>query len=223
MVYYVSSAEGVFFIVFLSSNKSHISSGKRALMEEDKTEVNADYSKGLIMKKKKQKNSNKLKRKSSKKTKSGKRKNNGKIKKSKNKKKNRKVNKNNKKKMKKNKKNKERKKMRKVKKRRKIKKRKNKQDSSDECKDVECLNTMVQVLRMNRDAVTNFLKQRKRLVSRISLLSNKASKNNKTNASLSHLEDALGGSTTLKSSSPICGGRYNSTSATQVNLLFLKI
>merc|ERR1712045_42987 len=100
MVYYVSSAEG-----------------KRALMEEDKTEVNADYSKGLIKKKKKQKNSNKLKRKSSKKTKSGKRKNNGKIKKSKNKKKNRK----------------ERKKKRKVKKRRKIKKRKNKQDSSDEC------------------------------------------------------------------------------------------
>merc|ERR1711926_60587 len=76
MVYYVSSAEG-----------------KRALMEEDKTEVNADYSKGLLMKKKKQKNSNKLKRKSSKKTKSGKRKNYGKIKKSRNKKKNRKANK----------------------------------------------------------------------------------------------------------------------------------
>merc|ERR1711973_51956 len=113
MVYYVSSAEG-----------------KRALMEEDKTEVNADYSKGLLMKKKKQKNSNK-KRKNSKKTKSGKRKNNGKIKKSRNKKKNRKVNKNKKKKIKKKKKKKEKKKK---KKKKKVKKRKNKQDSSDECK-----------------------------------------------------------------------------------------
>ena len=95
------------------------------------------------------------------------------------------------------------------------------QVSSEECQDVECLNTLVQVLRMNRDSVTNFLKQRKRLVSRISLLANKASKNNKTNASLDHLADALGGSTTLKSSSPICGGRYNSTSATQVKLSLL--
>ena len=101
------------------------------------------------------------------------------------------------------------------------KKRMGKQNSTESCQDVECLNTLVQVLRMNKDAVTNFLKQRKRLVSRLAILASKADKSNKVNASLTHLTDALGGSTALKINSPICGGRYNSSSATEVNIRFL--
>ena len=43
-------------------------------------------------------------------------------------------------------------------------------------------------------------------------------KSNKTNASMSSLANSLGGTTALKSSSPICSGRYNSSTAEEVSV-----
>ena len=85
-----------------------------------------------------------------------------------------------------------------------------------QCQDVECLNTLLQVTKINRDTVKNFLRQRKRMVARLGVIENKVKKSNKTSTSMSTLANALGGSSAVKSSSPICGGRYNSTTATDV-------
>ena len=85
-----------------------------------------------------------------------------------------------------------------------------------QCQDVECLNTLLQVTKINRDTVKNFLRQRKRMVARLGVIENKVNKSNKTSTSMSTLANALGGSSAVKSSSPICGGRYNSTTATDV-------
>ena len=103
------------------------------------------------------------------------------------------------------------------KKRKNRKKKKNDfKDSRQGCQNVTCLNTLLQVLKINKDTVTNFLKQKKRLLTRVRLLENKGKKSNKTSTSATALGESLGGSTSLKSYSPICGGRYNSTTATKV-------
>merc|ERR1711868_356670 len=41
-------------------------------------------------------------------------------------------------------------------------------NSSVGCQDIECLNKLVQVLKMNKDTVQNFIKQKKRMLARLS-------------------------------------------------------
>merc|ERR1712227_21421 len=59
------------------------------------------------------------------------------------------------------------------------KKNKNRQltnNSSVGCQDIECLNKLVQVLKMNKDTVQNFIKQKKRMLARLSVIANKKKK-----------------------------------------------
>lgn len=88
-----------------------------------------------------------------------------------------------------------------------------KQERPTRCQDIECLNNLVLVLKIKKDQVKNFLKQRKRMVSRLGIIEKKFEKSNKSLAPLSSLMDALGGSNTVKSNSPICSASYNSSTA----------
>merc|ERR1712025_152635 len=45
-------------------------------------------------------------------------------------------------------------------------------NSSVGCQDIECLNKLVQVLKMNKDTVQNFIKQKKRMLARLSVIAN---------------------------------------------------
>ena len=90
-------------------------------------------------------------------------------------------------------------------------------NSSVGCQDIECLNKLVQVLKMNKDTVQNFIKQKKRMLARLSVIANKKKKKSKTSASMSSLTNALGGSNTLKNKTPICSGKYNSTDGMEVS------
>merc|ERR1712227_564141 len=49
-------------------------------------------------------------------------------------------------------------------------------NSSVGCQDIECLNKLVQVLKMNKDTVQNFIKQKKRMLARLSVIANKKKK-----------------------------------------------
>ena len=53
---------------------------------------------------------------------------------------------------------------------------------------------------------------------RASVIFSKMGKSNKTNASSTSLANSLGGASAMKSSSPICSGRYNSTTAEEVRV-----
>ena len=89
------------------------------------------------------------------------------------------------------------------------------QDDST-CKDVVCLNNLLQVLKVNKDTVTNFFKQKNRMDRRMGVITNKLNKSNKTNTSMTSLASSLGGSTAVASRSPICSGTYNSTTGNEV-------
>merc|ERR1711862_511385 len=52
------------------------------------------------------------------------------------------------------------------------KKRQSTNNSSVGCQDIECLNKLVQVLKMNKDTVQNFIKQKKRMLARLSVIAN---------------------------------------------------
>merc|ERR1712227_357607 len=45
-------------------------------------------------------------------------------------------------------------------------------NSSVGCQDIECLDKLVQVLKMNKDTVQNFIKQKKRMLARLSVIAN---------------------------------------------------
>ena len=84
------------------------------------------------------------------------------------------------------------------------------------CNNISCLNNLLQVLKIDKDTVANFLKQKKRLESNLNLMSSKSNKSSKVNDSLTHLALALGGELALRNSSPVCGGRYNNSVAQEV-------
>ena len=65
---------------------------------------------------------------------------------------------------------------------------------------------------MNTDK-TYVSQHNKHYIIRASVIITKMEKSNKTNSSMSSLANSLGGSSSVKSSSPICSGRYNSTTA----------
>merc|ERR1712013_695814 len=95
------------------------------------------------------------------------------------------------------------------------KKKKNRQGQQRQtnCQNITCLNNLLQVLKINKDTVQNFIQQKKRMDSRLTLAGNKGNKSSKTNASLTLLANSLGGTKSLTKSAPICAGRYNESKA----------
>ena len=94
--------------------------------------------------------------------------------------------------------------------------------SSDTCSDISCLNNLLQVLKVDKDTVANFMQQKKRMDSRLKLLLSKNNKSSKVNESLDHLALALGGNQSLRNNTPVCGGRYNNSDAQEVQRHILR-
>ena len=90
--------------------------------------------------------------------------------------------------------------------------------TSSTCSNISCLNNLLQVLKVDKDTVANFMSQKKRMDSRLKLLLNKNNKSSKVNESLDHLALALGGNQSLRNNTPVCGGRYNNSAAQEVKL-----
>ena len=84
------------------------------------------------------------------------------------------------------------------------------------CSEISCLNNLLQVLKVDKDTVQNFIQQKKRMDTRLKLLLNKNNKSSKVNESLDHLAIALGGNASLRNNTPVCGGRYNNSDAEEV-------
>ena len=74
---------------------------------------------------------------------------------------------------------------------------------SSTCSEISCLNNLLQVLKVDKDTVQNFIQQKKRMESKLGLLSNKNNKSSNMNASLEHLAMALGGNQSLRKDSEI--------------------
>ena len=86
-----------------------------------------------------------------------------------------------------------------------------------------CLNTMLQVLKINKDQVQNFLKQNIRITKKIALAGSKGSKSSNVNSSLSSLMSSLGGESALKNNRAVCHGKYNITDANEANELYTEM
>ena len=113
---------------------------------------------------------------------------------------------------------------------RKSKKRRNQQRETpnnvkqvSSCRNVTCLNTMLQVLKINKDQVQNFLKQNIRITKKIALAGSKGSKSSNVNSSLSSLMSSLGGESALKNNRAVCHGKYNITDANEANELYIEM
>jgi len=85
--------------------------------------------------------------------------------------------------------------------------------TTTKCSNITCLNNLLQVLKIDRDTVQNFISQKKRIEKRMKLIVSKSGKSNKTAESLNHLVLALGGRSSLKNNTPVCGGRWNNSDA----------
>ena len=92
------------------------------------------------------------------------------------------------------------------------------QDSS--CKNVTCLNTMLQVMKIKKDQVKNFLKQNIRITKKLALAGNKGSKSSNVNSSISSLASSLGGESALSNKRAVCHGKYNITEANEGSELY---
>jgi len=91
------------------------------------------------------------------------------------------------------------------------KKRKSSKQSTGSCQNVSCLNTLLQVLKIDKDTVQNFIQQKKRIDSRVSLAGKKGNKSDSTDGTMKLLSASLGGTKALTKNAPICAGRYNET------------
>merc|ERR1712228_957520 len=89
------------------------------------------------------------------------------------------------------------------------KRRKSSKQSTGSCQNVTCLNTLLQVLKIDKDTVQNFIQQKKRIDSRLSLAGKKGNKSDSTDATMKLLSASLGGTKALTKNAPICAGRYN--------------
>ena len=92
------------------------------------------------------------------------------------------------------------------------------QDNS--CKNVTCLNTMLQVMKIKKDQVKNFLKQNIRITKKLALAGNKGSKSSNVNSSISSLASSLGGESALSNNRAVCHGKYNITEANEGSELY---
>ena len=88
------------------------------------------------------------------------------------------------------------------------------------CQNVTCLNTMVQVMKIKKDQVKNFLKQNIRITKKLALAGNKGSKSSNVNSSLSSLGSSLGGESALSNKRAVCHGKYNITEANEGSKLY---
>ena len=95
------------------------------------------------------------------------------------------------------------------KKARRNKKSKTRQNSS--CQNITCLNNLLQVLKIDKDTVQNFMQQKKRIDKKLSLAASKKGKSNVTSKAQATLATSLGGTGALKNNCPMCRGRYNVT------------
>merc|ERR1719222_76734 len=103
--------------------------------------------------------------------------------------------------------------------------RKSKQSSivSGNCNDISCLNDMLEVLKIDKDMVQNYIEQKKRLDARLSLAGKNGDKSGDFNETMKLLNSSIGGGRALARNSPICAGRYNSTKAEDGAKLLLNI
>merc|ERR1712106_868232 len=85
----------------------------------------------------------------------------------------------------------------------------------DSCQTLECLNDLVQTLKVEKDTVRNFLAQEKRVQSKIKLMQSKQSKKGDRWETAMFLEKRLGETKDHKAggNGPLCKGVYNSTDA----------
>ena len=105
------------------------------------------------------------------------------------------------------------------------KRKSNTRKGRNSCQDIQCLNNLLKVLKIDKDTVQNFIQQKKRIDSRIRLAGsyiiyelflqsffltfseNKRNKSNTVSSSLELLEDSLGGTKLLNNGTPVCAGR----------------
>ena len=91
------------------------------------------------------------------------------------------------------------------------------------CSEISCLNNLLQVLKIDKDTVQNFMQQKKRLDKKLNLASNKKGKSNVTGETVAALRKSLGGEKALKNNRPVCHGRYNITDAIQGQVMYNNI
>ena len=82
------------------------------------------------------------------------------------------------------------------------------------------MNNLLQVLKIDKDTVQNFMQQKNRIDKRLSLADNKKGKSNVTARAMESLAESLGGSEALKNNRPVCHGRYNITDAIQGAVMY---
>merc|ERR1711915_215883 len=93
------------------------------------------------------------------------------------------------------------------------KSRKSKKKKTDSCQSLDCLNNLVQTLKVEKDTVRNFLAQRKRVKNKLQLMKNKQDKKGDRWGTAMFLEKRLGETKDHKgnnSNGPLCKGVYNS-------------
>ena len=103
------------------------------------------------------------------------------------------------------------------------KKRKIQSGQSSSCQNISCLNNLLQVLKIDKDTVQNFMQQKKRIDKKLSLATNKQGKSNVTGSAMASLQKSLGGADALKNNRPVCHGRYNITDAIQGQIMYNNI
>ena len=94
---------------------------------------------------------------------------------------------------------------------------------SSSCQNISCLNNLLQVLKIDKDTVQNFMQQKKRIDKKLSLATSKQGKSNATGLAVASLQKSLGGAEALKNNRPVCHGRYNITDAIQGQVMYNNI
>ena len=75
---------------------------------------------------------------------------------------------------------------------------------------------MIEVLKIDKDTVQNFIQQKRRLDARLILAENKRNKSDGFETTRDYLVSSLGGEKALANDSPICAGKVNTTRARNV-------
>ena len=87
---------------------------------------------------------------------------------------------------------------------------------SSACSNLTCLNSLVSVLKFEKDTVRNFLAQEKRTNNKLSLMQNKQNRSDKYQDTAVFLEKRLGNTAAHKSDGPLCKGSYNTSEGIKV-------
>ena len=90
------------------------------------------------------------------------------------------------------------------------------QTTSSACSNLTCLNSLVSVLKFEKDTVRNFLAQEKRTNNKLSLMQNKQNRSDKYQDTAVFLEKRLGNTAAHKSDGPLCKGSYNTSEGIKV-------